>query len=114
MLRISAQDRFKITEEKDLVTLAEETIPQSAKDRAMWSFAYTKDGYIGESVGIVLLLIWHDLSVVGDILMVHSKLDDIPVEDLNNVMSQFISEIRKESDERYPAKTLHEFVSSLV
>ena len=38
MLRISAQDRFRITEEKDLVTLAEETIPQSAKDRAMWSF----------------------------------------------------------------------------
>ena len=28
-------------------------------------------------------------------------------------MSQFISEIRKESGERYPGKTLHELVSSL-
>ena len=37
----------------------------------------------------------------------------MPVEDLNNVMSQFISEIRKESGERYPGKTLHELVSSL-
>ena len=54
-----------------------------------------------------------DLSVVGNILMVHSKLDDMPVEDLNNVMSQFISEIRKEKVERYPGKTLHELVSSL-
>ena len=51
-----------------------------------------------------------DLSVVGDILMVHAKLSDMPVEDL---MSQFISEIRKESGERYPLKTLHELVSSL-
>ena len=54
-----------------------------------------------------------NFSVVGDILMVHFRLDDTPVEDLNNVMSQFISEIRKESGERYPRKTLHELVSSL-
>ena len=33
-----AQDRFRITEEKDLVTLAVETIPQSTRDKAMWSF----------------------------------------------------------------------------
>ena len=75
-----AQERFKITEEKDLVTLAEETIPQSTKDKPMWSFClYEK------------WLHWRkrtynpvaDLSVVADILMVHSKLDDMPVsEDL--------------------------------
>ena len=34
-------------------------------------------------------------------------------EDLSDVLSQFIAEVRKEGGERYPAKTLHEIVSSL-
>ena len=53
------------------------------KTKQCESSAYTKDRSIGESVRIILLLI-----LVWDILMVHSKLDDMPVEDLNNVMSQ--------------------------
>ena len=34
-------------------------------------------------------------------------------EDLCEVLSQFITEVRKEGGERYPGKTLHEIVSSL-
>ena len=105
-----AQDRFRITEEKDLVTLAEETIPQSTKDKAMWAFRlYERWVHLRKRAYNPAA----DLFVVGDILMVHSKLDDMALEDLNNVMSQFISEIRKEIGEGYPGKTLHEWVSSL-
>ena len=54
-----AQDRLRITEEKDLVTRAKETIPQSTKlkTKQCGRSAYTKDGCIGESVRIILLLI---------------------------------------------------------
>ena len=52
-----AQDRFRIIEEKDLVTLAEETIPKVLKTKQCGRSAYTKDGCIGESVRIILLLI---------------------------------------------------------
>ena len=35
-------------------------------------------------------------------------------EDLNEIVSQFITQVRKESGERYPVKnTSHELVSSL-
>ena len=82
-----AQDRFRITEEKDLVTLnlAEETIPQSIKDKAMWSFRLYERWVYWRNRAYNPVA---DLSIVGDILMVRSKLDDMPVEDLNNVMGQ--------------------------
>ena len=50
---------------------------------------------------------------VGDLLMVHTELTGVPDHDVNELLCQFIAEVRKDGGERYPAKTLHELVSSL-
>ena len=46
-----------------------------------------------------------DLSTVGDILMLDAESDTIPDYDVNEVLFQFVSEVRKEGGERYPSKT---------
>ena len=46
-----------------------------------------------------------DFTVVGNILMVHANLVDMPIEDLNDIISQFMTKIRKERGEQYPGKT---------
>ena len=54
-----------------------------------------------------------DFSTVGDLLMVHTELAGVPDHDVNELLCQFIAEVRKDGGERYLAKTLHELVSSL-
>lgn len=51
-------------------------------------------------------------SAVGDILISETDVITITDQDLDDVLSQFVAEVRKEGDERYPGKTLHEIVSS--
>ena len=45
--------------------------------------------------------------------MIHTELAGVPDHDGNELLRQFIAEVRKDRGERYPAKTLHELVSSL-
>ena len=54
-----------------------------------------------------------DLSTVGDLLMIHTELAGVPDHGVNELLCQFIAEVRKDGGERHPAKTLHELVSSL-
>lgn len=51
---------------------------------------------------------------MDSVLLVHeSEIDKMSEFDLNEVLSQFIAEVRKDRGERYPGKTLHELISSL-
>ena len=52
-----------------------------------------------------------ETSIVGGILLVYSDLDTMPEEDFNEVLSQFIGEVRKQDGTRCPGKTLHELIS---
>ena len=45
--------------------------------------------------------------------MIHTELAGVPDHDVNELLCQFIAEVRKHGGERYPAKTLHELVSNL-
>ena len=45
--------------------------------------------------------------------MIHTELAGVSDHDVNEVLCQFIAEVRKDGGERYPAKTLHELVISL-
>ena len=54
-----------------------------------------------------------DFSTVGDLLIMQTELAGVPDHDVNELLCQFIAEVRKDGGERYPAKTLHELVSSL-
>ena len=54
-----------------------------------------------------------DFATVGDLLMMHTELAGVPDHDVNELLCQFIAEVRKDGGECYPAKTLHELVSSL-
>ena len=47
--------------------------------------------------------------------MIDTELSGVSDRDVNELLCQFIAEviIRKDGEERYPAKTLHELVSSL-
>ena len=45
--------------------------------------------------------------------MAHSQLHAMADVDMNEVLSQFIAEVRKENAGRYPRKTLHELMISL-
>ena len=45
--------------------------------------------------------------------MIHNELAGVSDHDVNELLCQFIAEVRKDGGERYPAKTLHELVSSL-
>ena len=45
--------------------------------------------------------------------MIHTELAGVSDHDVNEVLCQFIAEVRKDGGERYPAKTLHELAISL-
>ena len=49
-----AKDSFRISDEKNVVTLAEQTITQNTKDSGR--SGYTKDGRSGERVRIILFV----------------------------------------------------------
>ena len=104
------QGRFMMSDDKDLVQLTAQSVPKKTKEKAMWAFRlyerwalWRKGAYNPRN----------EASIVGDILVVHADLDTMPEEDLNEVLSQFIGEVRKEDGGRYPGKTLHELISSL-
>ena len=104
------KNRFQKGVEKDLIALSEESIPVNTRQKAMWAYRlyekwaqWRKDAY---DPGV-------DLSTVGDLLMIHTELVGVPDHDVNELLCQFIAEVRKDGGERYPAKTLHELVSSL-
>ena len=90
------QDRFQISEDKDLDDLDAKSIPEKTKQRAMWTFR--------------LYETWAQwrTSSVGDKLMVNVALGAMLEEYLNEVLCQFIGEVKKEDEGRYPWKTLHE------
>ena len=46
--------------------------------------------------------------------MIDTELAGVSDHDVNELLCQFIAEVRKDGKERYPAKTLHELVSSLL
>ncbi len=52
-------------------------------------------------------------SVVKNILTLYLELHIMADVDLNEVLSQFMAELRKDGGVRYPGKTLHEIISSL-
>lgn len=52
-------------------------------------------------------------SAIGDVLISETDVLNITDQELDDVLSQFVAEVRKETGERYPGKTLHEIVSSL-
>ena len=45
--------------------------------------------------------------------MINIELAGVSDHDVNELLCQFIAEVWKDGRERYPAKTLHELVSSL-
>ena len=110
--KCSHETRFKKMDEKDLLELASESIPTNTKRKAMWAFRlyeswqnWRKSNFADEQ---------DEKSKVSKILEKTTELLDISRdEDLCEVLSQFITEVRKEGGERYPGKTLHEIVSSL-
>lgn len=104
------KDRFQKGVEKDLIALSEESIPVNTRQKAMWAnrlykkwAQWRKDAYDPRV----------DFSTVRELLMVHTELAGVPDHDVNELLCQFIAEVRKDGGERYPTKTLHELVSSL-
>ena len=104
------KNRFQKGVEKDLIALSEESIPVNTRQKAIWAYLlyekwaqWRKDTYDPRV----------DLSTVGNLLMIHTELVGVPDHDVNQLLCQFIAEVRKDGGERYPAKTLHELVSSL-
>ena len=104
------KNRFQKGVKKDLIALSEESIPVNTRQKAKWAYRlyekwaqWRKDAYDPRV----------DLSTVGDLLMIHTELAGVHNHDVNELLCQFIAEVRKDGGERYPAKTLHELVSSL-
>ena len=104
------KNRFQKGVEKDLIALSEESIPVNTRKKAKWAYRlyekwaqWRKDAYDPRV----------DFSTVGDLLMMHTELAGVPDHDVNELLCQFIAEVRKDGGERYPAKTFHELVSSL-
>ena len=103
------EGRLEINAEKDLVELFVQSVPKSTKEKAVWAFRlYERWALSGKGVYNP----GKETSIVGGILLVYSDLDTMPEEDLNEVLSQFIEEVRKQDGTRYPGKTLHELISS--
>ena len=74
-----------------MIELASRSIPENTKKKAMWAYR--------------MFEAWRNWRRRSD---VHK----MPVVDLNEVLSQFIAEVRKDGGERYPGKTLCEIISS--
>ena len=103
------EGRLEINAEKDLVELFVQSVPKSTKEKAVWAFRlYERWALWGRGVYNP----GKETSIVGGILLVYSDLDTMPEEDLNEVLSQFIGEVRKQDGTRCPGKTLHELISS--
>jgi hypothetical protein len=105
-----APSRFNKVKDKDYLELAQKSIPTNTKNKATWAFrlyerwaTWSKNLYGPKD----------EWSMVSDILMSNTELEVIRDEDLDDVICQFIGEVRKEGGERYPGKTLHEIVSRL-
>ena len=94
------EGRFKINAEKDVVELTVQSVPKNTKEKAMWAFCLYER-----------YALWKETSIVGDILEVYSDQDTMPEEDVNEVLSQFMREVRKDNGARYPGKTLLELFS---
>ena len=95
---------------KDLIALSEESIPVNTRQKATWAYRlyekwaqWWKDAYDPRM----------DFSTVGDLLRIHTELAGVSDHDVDEFLCQFIAEVRKAGGVRYPAKTLHELVSSL-
>ena len=102
------EGRLEINVEKDLVELFVQSVPKSTKEKAVWAFRpYERWALWGRGVYNP----GKETSIVGGILLVYSDLDTKPEEDLNEVLSQFIGEVRKQDGTRCPGKTLHELIS---
>ena len=104
------KNRFQKGVEKDLIALSEESIPVNTSQKATWAYClyekwaqWRKDAYDPRV----------DFSTVGDLLMIDTELAGVSDHDVNELLCQFIAEVRKDGGERYPVKTLHELVSSL-
>ena len=95
------EGRFEINAEKDVVELIVQSVPKNTKEKAMGAFRLYER-----------YALWKETSIVGDILEVYSDRDTMPEEDVNEVLSQFIGEVRKDDGARYPGKTLGELFSS--
>ena len=107
---LKSNDRFQKSVEKDLIALSEESIPVNTRQKAMWAYRlyekwaqWRKDGYDPRV----------DFSTVGDLLRIHTELAGVSDHDVNELLCQFIAEVRKDGGERYPATKFHELVSSL-
>ena len=99
------EGRLEINAEKDLVELFVQSVPKSTKEKAVWAFRlYERWALWGRGVYNP----GKETSIVGGILLVYSDLDTMPEEDLSEVLSQFIGEVRKQDGTRCPGKTLHE------
>jgi hypothetical protein len=94
-----------------MIELASRSIPENTKRKAMWAYRMfdawsqwrqeiSQDG--------------REMRLVDKILLVYkSEIHMMPEVDLNEVLHQFIAEVRKDGGERYPGKTLYEIISSL-
>ena len=86
------EGRLEINAEKDLVELLVQSVPKSTKEKAVWAFRlYERWALWGRGV----YNLGKETSIVGGILLVYSDLDTMPEEDLNEVLSQFIGEVRE-------------------
>ena len=102
--------RFEVGEERSLIDLALESTAENTKKKAMWAFRlYETWAEWRRSVYAPKRMRYK----VGDILMLNLELHVMTEEDLNDVLSQFIGEVRKDQGERYPPKTLHELICSV-
>jgi len=111
MYKEKRQDhRFELGEERSLIDLALESTPENTK-KAMWAFwlyetwaEWRRSAYKPESMRYK----------VGDILMLNLELHVMTEKDLNDVLSQFIGEVRKDQGERYPPKTVLSSVQNYI
>ena len=95
------EGRLEISEEKDLVELFVQSVTKSTKEKALWAFRlYERWALWGKGVYNP----GKETSIVGGILLVLTDLDTKPEEDLNEVLSQFIGEVRKQDGTRCPGE----------
>lgn len=95
------EGRLEISAEKDLVELFVQSVTKSTKEKALWAFRlYERWALWGKGVYNP----GKETSIVGGILLVLTDLDTKPEEDLNEVLSQFIGEVRKQDGTRCPGE----------
>ena len=77
--------------EKDLIALSEESIPVNTRQKAVWAYRlyekwaqWWKDAYDPRM----------DFSTVGDLLMIHTELAGVSDHNVNELLCQFIAEVK--------------------